>query len=240
MPMNPEWLPVLAILLGGVGAFVLALRALFAVRIRQGLGLGLLSLALMALAVAIGRPTGRQSRVIPLTPGKASASTLEEDPDSTATSLVLGGVVLRVPDSNRYDLTLDGRRFLALERSRNGLLVSCDPGSPKDGFVVHIRKNRFVYPPWPLGHPNRPDEQTFALQNDAGKDVFRVRYADPHRIEVMGVFTTSSDKDTMEIRERGGIRWPGGGAPRGMMVDLRHFGKGSIDFQRSGLIRVRR
>ena len=240
MPMNPEWLPVLAILLAGIGALILALRALFSMQLRKGLALGVLSLAMIALALALGRPTLPHDRIVPLTAGKASAPRADEEPDSNATSLVLGAVVLRVPDSNRYDLSLNGRKFLALERSRKGLLVSCDAGSPEDGFVVHIRRNRFVYPSWPLGHPNRPDEQTFALQNDAGKDVFRVRYADPHRIEVMGVFYTSSDKDTMEIRDRGGIHWPGGGAPRGMMVDLRHFGKGSIDFERTGLICVRR
>lgn len=239
MPMNPEWLPVLAILLMGIGAGFLALRSSFQLRLKRALGFGALSVAMIALALFLGRPTSVQGRVIPLTPGRASASQSEEDPDSASTSLVLGGVVLRVADSNRYDLSIDGRKFLALERSRKGLLVSCDPGSPMDRFVVHVRKNRFVYPSWPSGHQNRPDEQTFAVQNQAGQDVFRVRYADPHRIEIMGVFYTSSDQDTMEIRDGGGIHWPGGGAPRGMMVDLRHFGRGRIDFERTGRIRVR-
>jgi hypothetical protein len=105
---------------------------------------------------------------------------------------------------------------------------------------VHIRDNRFLYPTWPEGKTNRPDAHTFAVQDPKRMDFLRVRYADPHRIEVMGVFFTGDRRDTVELRDQGGIRWPGGGVAPRTMIDLRHFGKGTIDFERSGSIRVRR
>ena len=58
--------------------------------------------------------------------------------------------------------------------------------------------------------------------------------------EVMGVFFTAGSRDTVEIRGHGGIHWPGGGAPPNTVMDLRHFGKGTIEFEKSGLVRIRR
>jgi hypothetical protein len=145
-----------------------------------------------------------------------------------------------VPPSDRYVLALDGRKFLSLVRTRSGLRVNCDAGTLDGGVVVHIRDNRFLYPTWPEGKANRPDAHTFAVQDPKRMDFLRVRFADPHRIEVMGVFFTGGQRDTVEIRDQGGIRWPGGGAPPGMTMDLRPFGNGTIDFERSGRIRVQR
>jgi hypothetical protein len=69
-------------------------------------------------------------------------------------------------------------------------------------------------------------------------DLFSILYADPRRIEVMGRFYPEG-RDTAIVLTKG-IHWPGGGAPPGTVIDLRHFGKGTIDFERSGLIRVLR
>lgn len=236
--MNPEWLPVLGLILAGLFTGALALRALLSRDRRDAVLLGVGAVGLITLAIALGRPEFPPDPIRPLAPGPSQAARAsEDDPDTSFTSLVLGAVVLRVPASNRYDLALDGKRFLALETSRKGLLLSCDAGSPKDNFEFHVRSNRFVYPSWPAGRQNRPDEHTFAVQNDSA-DVFRIRYADRHRIEVMGVFLTAGSRDTVEIRDHGGIHWPGGGAPPGTTIDLRHFGKGRIDFERSGLVRI--
>jgi len=241
MPMNPEWLPVLGLILAGLFTGALALRALYSRNGQHAVQLGVGAVGLIALAIALGSPRITPDKIWPLTPASEAPATISaDDPDTASISIVLGAVVLRVPASNRYDLALDGKRFLALETSRKGLLVSCDAGSPKDDFAFHVRSNRFVYPSWPAGKQNRPDEHTFAVQNGGGADVFRVRYADRHRIEVMGVFFTEGSRDTMEIRDHGGIRWPGGGAPPNTMMDLRHFGKGTIEFEKSGLVRMKR
>jgi len=241
MPMNPEWLPVLGLILAGLFTGALALRALYSRDGGHAVLLGVGAVGLLALALALGRPEFPPDPIRPLTPGPSPAArATEDDPDTSFTSLYLGAVVLRVPASNRYDLALDGKRFLALETSRKGLLLSCDAGSPKDNFEFHVRSNRFVYPSWPAGKQNRPDEHTFAVQNADSADVFRVRYANRHRIEVMGVFFTAGSRDTVEIRGHGGIHWPGGGAPPNTVMDLRHFPKGTIEFEKSGLVRMKR
>ena len=241
MPMNPEWLPVLGLILAGLFTGALALRALYARDGQHGVLLGVGGVGLIALAIALGSPRMTPDKIWPLTPASRTAATISaDDPDTASISIVLGAVVLRVSASNRYDLALDGRRFLALETSRKGLLLSCDAGSPKDNLRFHVRSNRFVYPSWNAGTQNRPDEHTFAVQNGDSADVFRVRYADPHRIEVMGVFFAAGSGDTVEIRDHGGIHWPGGGAPPNTVMDLRHFGKGTIEFEKSGLVRVKR
>jgi len=59
-------------------------------------------------------------------------------------------------------------------------------------------------------------------------------------VEVMGAFHVDGRDDSLVIRNRGGIHWKGGGVPPGTTIDLRHFGKGSIDFESSGAIRILR
>jgi len=240
MPMNPEWLPVLGLLLAGIFAAFLTVRALRSRRGQDAVMFGVGSLGAIALALAIGRPEFPPDKVWPLTPGPASDEANVEEPDTTSTSLVLGAVTLRVPAAKRYDLALDGERFLRLETTRKGLVFTCDAGSDSGRIFVHIRENRFVYPTRHLGHRNRPDDHTFAVQKGDSTDIFRVRYANPRRIEIMGEFYPRGPAAAVTFRDRGGILWPGGGAPPHTTVDLRHFGKGTIVFEKSGLVRVKR
>jgi hypothetical protein len=149
-------------------------------------------------------------------------------------SLRLGAVTLKLAPSDRYILSVDGKRFLELETSRKGLLVSCEvQGAHRD---ASIRRNSLRFPTTPVPCP---DAHTIAL-GDPGAETFRVRYADRRNIEVMGTFYPNGRDDTVVIRRGGGIHWTGGGASPGTMIDLRYFGKGTIDFERSGLIRVLR
>jgi hypothetical protein len=234
MPMNPEWLPVMAILFGGMFVCGAALQSFLARKPRRGFALGGAALALIALGLLLGRhgPGAATARPRPLTPASlATARAGNDDADSTSMSLHLGDMTLLVSRSNRYVMSLDGRRFLELKVDRKGLWVTCDVGTRAGG---HVRRNRLRYPT--EGIP-RPDAHTLVLGvQDA--EPLRIRYEDPRTIEITGTFFARDRDDPVIFRRGGGVHWTGGGAAAGSTLDLRHFGRGRIDFGRSGLVRI--
>ena len=97
VPMNPEFFPETALLLGGVIAGILALRHLFAREPGPALRVGGIAVACIVLALFLGRSGwihsnyGRQSKPMVLLP----ASTPSPD-EARFMSLTLGDVILRV------------------------------------------------------------------------------------------------------------------------------------------------
>ncbi len=230
--MNPEWLPVLGLLLGGILALVLAIRALVTGEIRKGLGLGVAAVSMISVAFFIGKENSLSGRANapPLTPAPGvhvNAFPDDEDADSTAVQLVLGKVTLILAPAERYVLTLDGRRFLLLETARQRLFVTCDVAS-RDQLSARVRRNNWT-----------PDPHTLVVREDT-TEVFRVRYADSRRFEIRGAFFPKESKETFLISSKGGIHWKGGGAAPGTTMDLRRFGAGTIEFEKSGLVRMKR
>ena len=55
VPMNPEFLPEMAMLLAGVFAGAIAIRFLFARRIGRAVRFGALGIVLIALAIVLGK-----------------------------------------------------------------------------------------------------------------------------------------------------------------------------------------
>src|SRR5258706_6217801 len=229
--MNPEWLPVLGLLLGGILALVLAIRALVTGEIRKGLGLGVAAVSMISVAFFIGKENSLSGRadVPPRTPAPGvhvNAFPDDEDADSTAVQLVLGKVTLILAPAERYVLTLDGRRFLLLETARQRLFVTCDVAS-RDQLSARVRRNNCTtYRKSDLGDET-PDPHTLVVREDT-TEVFRVRYADSRRFEIRGAFFPKESKETFLISSKGGIHWKGGGAAPGTTMDLRRFGAGTI------------
>jgi hypothetical protein len=85
--------------------------------------------------------------------------------------------------------------------------------------------------------PGRSDRHTL-IAREHGEVVLRVHYAEPHRIEVTGRFYPSRADEPILISPTKGIHWKGGGVPAGATLDLRPQGRGTIDFERTGLIRI--
>lgn len=99
-----------------------------------------------------------------------------------------------------------------------------------------IEENTFPFTRTSGVRPAR-DAHTLLVQEE-GKNILRVQYAEPRRIEVTGQsFGRRSDRSAL-ISFRNGISWNGGDIPRGATVDLRSQGAGRIDFGRSGAIRI--
>jgi len=150
-------------------------------------------------------------------------------------SLVLGDVVLRVAPSKRYVLSVDGREFLVLSLERSQLRVSGLMGA-NNRPLTGIQENTF-----PTSRPSsvRParDANTLLVQED-GKNLFKVRYAEPRRIEVTGQFFEKSTDPSALISCDDGITWAGGKISRGTTLDLTRQGEGSLDFGRSGDVRI--
>jgi hypothetical protein len=267
MPINPEWIPEMALMIAGVIAGAFALHLLFTRQLRQAMKLGAASLALIALAFALGnlhlsaqtrRQTGKPRKPIVLSPA-AYPQPDEKDPEAAQSmSLLLGDVLLRVAPSDRYVLSVDGVQFLALDSLKSGLIVSCevaghDDGSTHSDGVGGVPGSRVPRSPWlaarivenwfaycaPGIQPSRPDAHTLLVRR-GDSDIFRMRYAEPRKIEITGEFLGrryAAEQRAALISFKRGIHWYGGGVLPGT-IDLRLQGRGRIDFQRSGLIQV--
>lgn len=244
--MSPEWLPVMVLLLGGVFAAVVALNLLFTRRPGAALRAGAACLACLVLAFVLVRGHVFHSPYLTDSRHEASSrprpkpfvlrpATTDTTGAAPSMSLVLGGVLLRVAPSNRYVLSVDGEQFLVLDSLKTGLIVDCLVGTEEKASTSISRS---LFPSYPAGaHPGRTNSSTLRVRQE-GKDMFRVHYATPRKIEVTGHFFGERDSGSALISFGKGIRWKGGGIPPGTTLDLTRLGKGRIDFQRSGLIQI--
>jgi len=229
----------MAILFGGMFVCGAALQSFLARKGRRGLALAAAALALFAVAFFLVRQHSAQFpqvKALPLTPATLATTkdSGDDEADSTSMSLRLGDMTVRVARSDRYVMSLDGRPFLKLEMDRKGLWVTGEVGGARSRG--HIRRNRLRFPT--AGIP-RPDAHTMVM-GIPDAEPFRIRYLDPRTIEITGTFLANGRDDPVIFRRGGGVHWTGGGGAAGSTLDLRHFGKGTIDFARSGLIRIRR
>lgn len=248
MPFNPEFLPEMALLLAGVIALGVALSFALRRRPRPALGSAVVAVALIGLAFFLGRSPETHSinrtlpsrppavdAIVPMAPTPAPPGAGSDADTVSSTSLMLGGVELKVTPSDHYTLAVDGRRFLILDtRNAAGLLATCEVGNAEGQIAVRLMRNRPILSRVAL---QRPDNNTL-LMRDSGVDLMRIHFADPRRIEVLGSFFPLG-RGTPVVITPTGIHWPGGGATAGTMVDLRHFGKGTVDFTGTGKIRIR-
>jgi hypothetical protein len=220
---------------------LIALVLFFTRRTRLSAGAGFLAIASVVLALTARAPELPEPPtptappvVTAIVPDSAPAASSTGAPDTSTTSLVLGGVVLKVARADHYSLAVDRKRFLILDtRNTTGMVVSCDIGDPDGRLAARILRNR------PIGARvvmQRPDNHTLLIQK-SGQDLMRVRLAEPGRIEVLGRFHPLGSPNPVVVTQEG-IEWPGGRAAAGKTVDLRRSGKGTVDFESSGRIRV--
>jgi hypothetical protein len=246
MPINPEFLPEAALLLAGVIVGAIASGHLLARRWTRALGLGTIGVACIFLAFSLAR-THRSVRPFhaaatqpwrpnPLALTPAGKDSIRKDSETTPSmALMLGDVLLRVAPSDRYVLSVDGKQFLELDSLRSGLTVGCVVARRND-TAAGIGRRRSGFHETGV-QPTRLDAHTLGVR-ERGEDLFRVHYAEPHRIEVTGNFFVAGSREPPIVSFEKGIRWSGGGLPPGTTVDLTRQGKGRIDFERSGLIRI--
>src|SRR5207244_3665476 len=83
-----------------------------------------------------------------------------------------------------------------------------------------------------------PDTHTMFLQDGEGHEIFGVRYLGPTQVQITGSFHAAGLPEPVLVSTERGVHWKGGGVPPGTRIDLTPQGKGRIDFERSGLIRV--
>jgi hypothetical protein len=245
--MSPEFFPEAALLLGGVFAGAGALHLLFTRQWSKGARAAAICIACFVIAFVLAgtHSSVRRSRaaasrnastLLALVPAAGDSTAQSSDP-APSMSLLLGDVLLRVAPADRYVLTVDGRQFLELDSLPSGLIAGCevavrDESSPGAGR-----------PPFPFRkterQPSRLDAHTLSMQ-EGGEDVLRVHYAEPGRIEVTGNFFVLRSAKPAVVLFQKGIHWDGGDVSPGTTIDLRRQGKGRIDFERTGLIRIRR
>lgn len=225
VPMDPQFLPEAGLLLAAVFAGAIALYLLFTRQVSRAMRAGAVSLACIVLAFVLARTLHKPSGPPGLLPGTANSMWL-----------VLGDVVLRVAPSDRYVFSVNDKPFLDLDLQRSELRVSCVVGSQNEAALI-IRQNTFPFSRRPGVRPSKPDDHTLVVQ-DAGKDVFRIQFSEPRRIEVTGQLFERRSAEPVLISFEEGIHWSGGVIPPGATIDLRDQGKGRIDFGRSGSIRV--
>jgi hypothetical protein len=244
--MSPQFLPHLIFLIAGAILACVALGRLGSRQWASALRLGGLGLLLMGAAIAGGRYVSwKESRTWrlpesmrprPLLPENRSASAERPDEPDTMT-LVLGGVRVRVPVSDHYDLSASDEIFLTVTTKGTGLLVSCSaagaasPYSRSNLLAARISENTVTFKA-PGIETRRPNPHTILVEED-GAETLRVHYPDPRTLEVSGQIQLSMGV----VQVKDGIAWSGNFIPPGPL-DLTAQGPGRIDFEPSGLIRV--
>jgi hypothetical protein len=223
VPMDPGWLPEFALLLGGLAGIVVALNSLFAKQPKKTLKAAAASLACFALTFALAK-THRPPRSPALLPAERGS-----------VSLVLGDVLLQVIPSDQYVLSMGGKQFCVLNLRRSRLRVTGVMGAD-DRVLAVVRENTFPYRRSAAVRPAR-DAHTLWVEEE-GREIFRIRYEEPRRIELAGQFFESTSDRFPLLSCREGIQWTGGSVPRGTTIDLRKEGAGAIDFELSGAIHV--
>ena len=83
----------------------------------------------------------------------------------------------------------------------------------------------------------RPDASTILLQQ-GNRNILRVHYDSPHRIDIDGDFYLSKGQVPSKITFIDGIRWAHGRIDPEEGVDLTPQGIGRIDFSDLGVIQV--
>ncbi|HYJ32449.1 MAG TPA: hypothetical protein VE326_04455 [Candidatus Binatia bacterium] len=237
MPIDPQFLPETALLIAAVFSGVAAIRFLLVGRRADALKAAAGALGCIALAFVLAKTMHRESETLALTP--AVKSSAEAPTGKPATALVLGGVLVRVASAEQYVLSVEGAPFLTLDLERSKLRVTCTVQS-EQGDAAKIVQNGV---PARAGYlDTRRDAHTLLVQA-GGKNVLRVFYASPTRVEIEGDFyERKRDEDTQvsihRITFRKGIEWPGGRIAEGTTVDLTSQGAGRIDFGSDGAVRV--
>lgn len=255
MPMSPEYLPELMLLLAGVFAGAFAVRLLAARRFGHAMKAGAAGIACISLAFWLGnsdwvhsnytghmRPALRQRSLLALTPSAPDSIPVDSD-GPPSVFLHLGGVRVRVVASDRYVLSADGEPFLTLDSLATGLRVTGRIAGREQGlrmrdyaWAASVSQNAVVSSSWGV-RPERPDPHTFVVR-DGNEEILRVRYATPRNIEIEGRLCVPGEGPSRIVTLVNGLRWPGGSIPSGSLVDLRLQGKGDLDFERSGLIAI--
>ncbi len=234
MPMNPEFLPEAGLLFVGILLAVVAIRFLFTRQLRKSLVAATASLVCFSLVFVLARTAHKPPKPAALTPAAKNSIVAKN-----SMALVLGGVLLRVSPSDQYVLSVDNRQFLELDLDRSGLRVSCSVGTGIEA-ATSIVQNTF---PVRAGNvlPGR-DAHTLFVQVD-GKDVLRVHYAEPLRVEITGeFFERTKVEDTLKsvrlISLQKGVEWAGGRIPAGTTLNLVNHGPGRIDFGPADSVRI--
>ena len=225
VPMDPQFLPEAGFVIAGLFAGAAAIHFLLTRQRRNAMRAVAAVVACTALVFALAKTLHNPPKPPVLRPAAENSM-----------SLVLGDVVLRVTPSDRYVLTVAGERFLELDLRDSGLAVSCVAGADNRASTG-ITQNTFPFR-WADVRPSSPDSHTLLVQEN-GRDIFKVDYSEPQRIEVMGQFFQRRSAQKALVSFQDGIHWNGGRVPAGTVVDLRSQGQGMIDFGPSGSIQVR-
>lgn len=235
VPVDPQFLPEVMLLIAAVFSGVAAVRFLV---------LGHRANALKAAAGAAGCIVFafvlvKTMHPSPETLGLVPAARSDTAAPAATTTLVLGGVRVRVASAEQYVLSVEGAPFLTLDLQRSKLRVTCTVQS-EQGAAAKIVQNSV---PVRAGFLDTRRDPHTLLVLAGGKNVLRVRYATPARVEIEGdFFERKREEDTQVsihmISFRKGIEWAGGRIAEGTTVDLTAQGPGRIDFGSGGGIRV--
>lgn len=223
VPMDPVWLPVFLLLLTALAAAISGISLFRSGQRTKALKTWGIGLACAALVLLSSRLTFR-------TPAPKLLPAHEE-----STSIVLGGVVLRMEAAPRYVFTVDGLEFLSLRVQGSALRASGVVGAD-DRALAQLSDNTFPVRRGMDLLPGKDDHSIWVAER--GRKIFEVELDDPRTIEITGEFFGSMQDRAPLISCREGVRWAGGELSPGAVVDLRGRTGERVDFDRSGSVRV--
>lgn len=248
--MSPDVLPLFILMMIGVFLAGASLHSLARRRWGRSVKLGAFSILALGIGATIGIYAARYSasswrlpesmRPRALSPERQTTPASKEVPDMM--TLVLGGVRMRVATQDPYVLSLSDQAFLTVESVAGGLLVTCDAASARRSdlpraysreprLAAQISENTVTYRA--SGVETARTNAHSLLVKDAEGEVLRVHYRDPRTLEVVGRLYLPSGV----VQLQDGITWAGNRIPPGPL-DLTSAGKGRIDFESNGTVRI--
>lgn len=237
VPVDPQFLPETALLIAAIISGVGAIRFLVLGHRANALKAAAGALGCIVLTFLVAKTMHPPAGTLALVP--AAKSDTVPFTATGATSLVMGGVLVRVAPSEQYILSVEGEPFLTLDLKRSKLHVTCTVQSEQGGAAKIVQNSV----PVRAGFlDTRRDPHTLLVQA-GGRKVLWVRYAATSRVEIEGdFFERKREEDTQVsihlISFRKGIEWAGGRIGEGATVDLTAQGPGRLDFGPGGEIRI--
>jgi hypothetical protein len=120
--------------------------------------------------------------------------------------------------------------FLTVGSDNGKLWLSATVSDSQNHTVVKIIKNEFQAFPEHAFNPVQPDKHSLVVRDSIGTEVLRVRFLNPRRILIYGVFSLP-ESQTVVVADNGLCFWPKGTCIEGFTVDARqNTSPGIIDF----------
>jgi len=153
-------------------------------------------------------------------------------PPLNCVALLLGeDLRLLAAHSENTVLAVHGQPLITIGLREGRLRLTARVLDSQGRNMVSIIDNEFQVDPQNAFLPRRPDPYSLVVRDLYGVEVLNLRYVSPRVVALKGRFYAPGLGGPVEILNRGGIRWPGGGGITGLTIDMTRAKGGFLSIQ---------